>query len=309
VRTFRPGDLVLLVDHRGRETLVELEESRPVITTAVGPVSIAELLGQEPGVAVTTGSGRRVLAVRPTLAELVVHMPRGAQLIYPKDAVVMLEALDVAPGLRVLECGVGSGGLTLWLLRAGAEVVAVDRREEFARLAAKNVDRFGDAGRLAVRVGELAEVVGDERFDRVALDMVDPWEVIRWIAAVMEPGARLAAYVTNALQIHQTAMALEHAGFARIQVREVLERRWVARGQVVRPELRMVAHTGFVVSAAVTPRARERAQAQPRAVVGAQGRSEDDVEASVDGYDPDANPGEASNPQQIRPGNEPKPGA
>lgn len=262
---FQVGDSVLLVDHRGRETVAELTEAG-VVRTAVGEVAMGDLVGHEPGEAVVTSKGKRILAVRPTLAEAVVHMPRGAQIIYPKDALAILGALDVAPGQRVLECGVGSGGLTVWLARLGASVVAVERRPDFARRAEKNVARLGGSERVSIIVGELADVVPQGPYDRVVLDMVHPWEVIPWIGAELAPGGRIVAYVTNALQIHETVEALEASGYVRIEVRELLERRWVARGEIVRPELRMVAHTGFIVSAHVTPRARRLAAEQPREI-------------------------------------------
>lgn len=265
---FRYGDFVLVVDHRGREHLVELVEGA-VVEMAAGRIATQAIVGVLPGVALETSSGKRVVLLRPTLADAVVHMPRGAQVIYPKDAVAILEAADVGPGLRVLECGVGSGGLTLWLARMGASVTAVERRADFARLAEKNLARFGDPSRVRILLGELDAVALDGPYDRVLLDMVDPWSVIRWIGAELDHGGRLAAYVTNALQLHETAAALEAAGFVRIEVREVLERRWVARGEVVRPELRMVAHTGFIVAAAVTPRAIERARGVRRRGTGA----------------------------------------
>ncbi len=256
--SFAAGDVVLLIDHRGRETAAALIEGSPV-RTPVGDVDVDDIVGQEPGVSVTTTSGKRVLALRPTLAEQIVHQPRGAQIIYPKDALAMVGALDVGPGMHVLECGLGSGGLTAWLLRVGAHVTAVERREDFARLAAKNLARTAPLARLTVVVGDLDEVELTDTYDRVALDMVDPWRAISWLAGVLGPGGRLGAYVTNAMQLHDTVEALDAAGFVRIEAREVLERRWVARGQVVRPELRMVAHTGFIVTAHVTPRARLRA--------------------------------------------------
>jgi len=221
-----------------------------------GKVSHDALLGREDGGTVVSTRGERFLVLRPTLAEFVLEMPRGAQVVYPKDLGAILLGADIFPGARVLEAGTGSGALTMTLLRAvgpGGCVVSYEIRDEFARIADQNIRRFlGAADTLVLRrqdiyAGILAE---DAPFDRIVLDVAEPWRVARHAVEVLVPGGIFCSYVPTVPQVVQTTEALRHTGaFELIETVEVLLRPWNVDGLSVRPAHRMVAHTGFLTTA------------------------------------------------------------
>jgi tRNA (adenine57-N1/adenine58-N1)-methyltransferase len=192
------------------------------------------------------------LAIRPTLADFVLKMPRGAQVIYPKDLGPILLLADIFPGARVLESGVGSGALSMTLLRAGAEVTGYELREDFASRAAKNVAAFlgPDVGdRYRVEHRDCYEGIDETDLDRVILDLPEPWQVVKHAARALHPGGILLAYtpqITQAVQLRETLAASD---FGMAETIEVLHRSWHIDGQSVRPDHRMVAHTGFLTHA------------------------------------------------------------
>ncbi len=249
--SYSEGDYVLLIDHKDRELFVQLVTGRK-FSTHLGEVDLDALIGADEGCTILTKDGRTFLCVPVSPEDVALHMPRAAQIVYPKDIGALLAGLALKPGMAILESGVGSGGVTMSLARAGARVVSVELRDDFARRAAKNFSSFlsdEEVGRIRVVVGDLGEFQTDEIFDGAVLDLLDPWVHVGRVADLMRPGARIAVYVTNTVQLSETVAALRSGGFVRDRAQEVLVREWVVRGEVVRPAHRMVGHTGFVVTA------------------------------------------------------------
>jgi tRNA (adenine57-N1/adenine58-N1)-methyltransferase catalytic subunit len=210
---------------------------------------------------VTTSRGMVLVAFRPRFADYVLKMPRGAQVVYPKDLGPIVVYADVFPGARVLEAGTGSGALTIALCRAVGEqgrVVSYEVRPEHRDRALANVEGFFGKlpDRLELREGDVAEVgaTGD-RFDRVVLDVAEPWAPLQGVRPALEDGAVLCAYVPTTGQIQQLVLALPPAGFLHLETFEVLKRSWHVTERSVRPDHRMVGHTGFLVLARVRPQA------------------------------------------------------
>jgi tRNA (adenine57-N1/adenine58-N1)-methyltransferase len=196
------------------------------------------------------GQPRFYLLMRPTLADLVVKMPRGAQVIYPKDLAVILMEADIFPGARVLEAGVGSGALSMSLLRAGAAVVGYELREDFANRARRNVmESIGPAASYEVLVRDVYEGIVERDLDRVVLDLPEPWRVLGPAASALRPGGIFAAYLPTINQTAELREALGRHGFVLASTVEVLRRTWHIEGRSVRPDHRMVAHTGFITTA------------------------------------------------------------
>ena len=251
---FQDGEQVLLVDQRGKRHLIFLRKSETFHSDR-GWVTHDAIIGQPEGSWVRTSMGLRYLAMRPTLAEYVLEMPRGAQVIYPKDLAMILFWADIYPGCRVLEAGMGSGALTLALLRAvGPEgrVISYEQRDEFARRALANIHmRLGEVSTLTVRLRPVEDGLGDEGpVDRVLLDLPEPWKLVTAVAAVLRPGGILLSYVPTIIQSQQTTDALQRdRQWALVETFETLVRPWNIEGSSVRPFHRMVAHTGFITVA------------------------------------------------------------
>ncbi len=249
---FTAGDRVQLTDPKGRLNTVVLEPGRHFHTHR-GAVAHDDLIGQPEGVVVTSTSNTPYLALRPLLADFVLSMPRGAQVIYPKDAAQIVAMGDIFPGARVLEAGAGSGALTCSLLRAVGEYGAVhsyERREDFAEVARANVERFFDGPHPAwsLTVGDVVDATGLE-VDRVVLDLLAPWEVLTTAGKTLTPGGVLIAYVATTTQLSATVEALrEHGSFTEPRAWECLVRDWHVDGLAVRPDHRMVAHTAFLLT-------------------------------------------------------------
>jgi len=250
-RPFAAGDQVLLIDVKKRRYLVTLEPGGEFHTHA-GVLSHDDLLGATEGSSFRSTRGAAMLAIRPTLADFVLKMPRGAQVIYPKDLGPILMLADIFPGARVLESGVGSGALSMTLVRAGAVVRGYELREDFANRATKNVATFlgGDAlARFSVEVRDVYEGIDETDLDRVVLDLPEPWRAVKHAARAMHRGGVLVAYTPQITQAVQLRDDLSGQGFGMVDTIEVLNRGWHIEGQSVRPDHRMVAHTGFLTSA------------------------------------------------------------
>jgi tRNA (adenine57-N1/adenine58-N1)-methyltransferase len=249
---FRAGERVLLVDSKQRRHLVTLAEGAEFHTHA-GFVPHADLIGQPDGCVVRTTRGARLTAVRPTLSEYVLEMPRGAQVIYPKDLGPILMLADVFPGARVLESGVGSGALTMALLRAigpTGHVTGYEIRDDFAKRARLNVEGFlGPDVPLDIEIRDVYEGIEVDDLDRILLDLPEPWRVVKHAEQALHTGGILLAYLPTILQVARLREELEESGFGMVQSLEVLHRGWHIEGQSVRPDHRMVAHTGFLTVA------------------------------------------------------------
>jgi tRNA (adenine57-N1/adenine58-N1)-methyltransferase len=268
---FVAGDRVQLTDPKGRLHTVVLEPGKQFHTHR-GAIAHDYLIGAPEGSVVHSTANTGYLAFRPLLADFVLSMPRGAQVIYPKDAAQIVGFGDVGPGMRVLEAGAGSGALTCSLLRAvgsGGSDTSYERREDFADVARRNVEAFfGEVpATWSLRLGDLAEHPADEVVDRVVLDMLEPWAVLPTVAAALRPGGVLVGYVATTTQLSTYVEALRVQGvWTEPHAWETLLRPWHAVGLAVRPEHRMVAHTAFLVTArrlaegAVAPIRQRRAQ-------------------------------------------------
>jgi len=245
--SFENGNRVLLVDTKGRRYLVTLKEGGEFHTHS-GFVPHAEILGSIEGGKVATTKGSSYLVLRPTLEDFVLEMPRGAQVIYPKDLATMCMVGDIAPGLRVFETGVGSGALSMTLLRMGAIVTGVELREDFAARAKSNVESFlgpEALSRYGVTLGDAYEAIPEGTYDRVMLDLPEPWRVVPRVISHLKAGAILVAYTPSITQAVQVREALrEH--WTEQRTMEVLHRTWHIEGLAVRPDHRMVAHTAFL---------------------------------------------------------------
>ena len=250
-RPFAVGDKVLLIDNKARRYLITLTEGGE-FHSHTGLVAHAELIGAEEGSTFRSSRGSRFVAFRPTLSDFVLKMPRGAQVIYPKDLGPILLLADIFPGARVLESGVGSGALSMTMLRAGAEVVGYELREEFAERAVANVRGFlGEnvAPRYRVELRDCYEGISETDLDRVVLDLPEPWQVVPHAAKSLRAGGLLVAYTPSIVQATRLREVLEDPPFTMAETIEVLHRSWHIEGQSVRPDHRMVAHTGFLTSA------------------------------------------------------------
>ena len=248
----RVGDRVQLTDPKGHLHTVTLAPGKE-FHTHKGAIAHDELIGCDEGVVVRSSGGVAYLAVRPLYPDFVLSMPRGAAVVYPKDAGQVVTMADIYPGARVVEAGVGSGALTCALLRAVGDTGAVfsfERRADFAAIATTNVQTFFGGPHPAWRltVGDLATELTDTGVDRVVLDMLAPWECLDASAAALAPGGVLIAYVATTTQLSRTVEDLRaHGNFTEPEAWESMVRGWHVEGLAVRPEHRMIGHTGFLV--------------------------------------------------------------
>lgn len=251
-RPFIPGDMVLLEDSKRRRHLITLSEEGE-FHSHTGVLPHRALIGQEEGVTVRTTRGARLVALRPTLAEYVLKMPRGAQVIYPKDLGPIIMLGDIFPGARVLESGVGSGALTMTLLRAvgpTGHVLGYELREDFADRARRNIEGFlGPEAPFSIEVRDIYEGIEASDLDRIVLDLPEPWRVVEHAARALRPGGILLSYLPTIGQVGLLREALAASPFGMAESLEVLQRTWHVEGQSIRPDHRMVAHTGFLTHA------------------------------------------------------------
>jgi len=249
----RDRDAIVLVDRKDRLYLRVLRTGGRVSVRGA-PIPCDELIGLPEGSTVVTSGGERLLVLRPTYAQLIPSLPRRAQPIYPKDVGPILLWGDITPGATVLEIGTGPGALTLALLRAvGSEgrVVSYEAREDFATLARDNIERFhGPAPNWTLRTADAFAGLVERDVDRMIVDLAEPWQLVDAAADALRPGAVLTIFVPTALQVKQAIDGLRaHGGFGAIETLETLTRFWHVGERSVRPEHRMVAHTGFLIFA------------------------------------------------------------
>jgi tRNA (adenine57-N1/adenine58-N1)-methyltransferase len=252
-RPFAPGDRVQLTDPKGRLHTVLLEPGR-TFHTHRGALAHDDLIGLPEGSVVTSSGGTGYLALRPLLSDFVLSMPRGAQVIYPKDAAQIVAMGDMFPGAKVLEAGAGSGALTCSLLRAvgeHGEVHSYELRPDFAEVARRNVEAFfGTSPKgWTLHVGDVTSCM-ETGFDRIVLDLLMPWEVLDLVDRALVPGGVFIGYVASTPQLSELVEALrERGGYTEPRAWESLVRDWHADGLAVRPDHRMIGHTAFLISA------------------------------------------------------------
>lgn len=253
----REGDRVQITDPKGKLYTVLLV-SGGRFQCARGSINHDDLIGQSDGQVITTPEGRTFQVIRPLLSDYVLSMPRGAAIVYPKDAAQIVQMGDIFPGAQVLEAGVGSGALSLSLLGAigsTGQLLSVEQREDFAQIAQANVDLWfgGRPPNWVVRVGDVGKVASElpeHSIDRVVLDLLDPWSFLPQVAAVLRPGGVLTCYVATVPQMSRLIEDLRATeNFTEPHAWESSIRPWHVEGLSVRPEHRMVAHTGFLVTA------------------------------------------------------------
>src|SRR5215467_6098076 len=251
------GERVHLVDKKGRQYALTLKAG-DVYQLSGHKIAHDDLIGKPDGSLVTLSGGKQMLVLRPTFGDYVLKMPRGAQVLYPKDLALIPMWADVYPGARVFEAGTGSGALTMALLRAAGPrglVVTYEAREDFARTAMTNIERYmGPVPNLIPLRRNVYEGIDllDDRvpFDRLVLDLPEPWQVVQHAAEVLRSGGIYLSFVTTIPQVVQTVDALERAAvFGLIHTFETLLRTWSIQGRSVRPDHRMVAHSGFITMA------------------------------------------------------------
>jgi tRNA (adenine57-N1/adenine58-N1)-methyltransferase catalytic subunit len=250
-RPFQLGDRVHLVDNRDRHYLITLQVNGEFHTHA-GLFAHADLIGRPEGTTMALNRGMTYTALHPTLEDFVLKMPRGAQVIYPKDLGPILILADVFPGAHVLESGIGSGALSSTLLRAGANIVGYEIRDDFASRALNNVTAFlgdGVLDRYKVEVRDIYEGIDETDLDRIILDLPEPWNVVVHAEKALHTGGILCAYTPSVMQVAKVREQLDRPGWILQRTLEVLNRTWHVEGQAVRPDHRMVAHTGFLTTA------------------------------------------------------------
>lgn len=303
---FEPGDHVQLRGPKGKLHTITLELGGE-FHTHKGHIRHDAIIGVPEGSVVATEHGVEYLALRPLLSDFVLSMARGATIIYPKDSAQIIAAADIAPGHRVLEAGVGSGALTLSILRAvgdGGEVISAERRDDFAEIARANVRSFfgEDPTNWRLEVGDVTDVASllpEGSIDRVVLDMLAPWECVDSVARVLAPGGVFAVYVATVTQLSRVVEAIRHSGrFSEPEAHETMIRGWHVEGLAVRPEHRMIGHTGFIATArllapGVTAPATKRRVSKPEYSV-------DDVEAWTPGATGQRAPGAKKLRKTIR---------
>ncbi|WP_231640762.1 tRNA (adenine-N1)-methyltransferase [Nocardiopsis sp. NRRL B-16309] len=274
---FTDGDTVQLTDPKGRMHTITLSEGG-AFHSHKGKVEHADLIGQPEGSVVRSNTGTAYVALRPLLIDYTLSMKRGATIVYPKDAAQVLVEADIFPGARVVEAGAGSGAMSNWLLRAVGEqgmVHSYERRADFAEIARKNVERFhgGPHPAWKLTVGDLVESLDETDVDRVFLDMLAPWECLDAVAGALIPGGLVCCYVATTTQLSRVVEELrEDPRFYEPRSWETMLRTWHVEGLAVRPDHRMIGHTGFLVVARRLADGAEAPERRRRPAKGAYGK-------------------------------------
>jgi len=253
-RNFKYGDRVQFTDPKGKLYSITLQPGGEWHTHK-GWLKHDEIVGQPEGSIFVTNGDLKFQAFRPLLGDYVLSMPRGATIIYPKDAAMILGVADIKPGVRVLESGIGSGALTLSLVRAvGSEghVRSIEIRDDFAQISKQNVSNyFGQIpSNWDLVVGAFQDQEYKPEWDRVILDMLAPWDCVDAAAKALVPGGVILAYVATTTQLSRFAEALKESDlFTEPESTETIVRGWHHEGLAVRPQHRMIGHTGFLTVA------------------------------------------------------------
>ncbi len=249
--SLKAGEPVLLIDRKKRRYLIDLAEGGEFHSHS-GVLAHDKLIGKAEGETYRSTLGMVFIALRPTITDYVLKMPRGAQVVYPKDIGPILVQADIFPGARVLESGLGSGALSTGLLRAGARITGYEIRADFEATARKNVARFLGPGSLDNYQTQIRDVyagIDEIDLDRIVLDLAEPWQVVPHAENALRRGGILLAYTPSIIQASQLHDAFEASTFGMAETMEVLHRGWHVQGAAVRPDHRMVAHTGFLTHA------------------------------------------------------------
>jgi tRNA (adenine57-N1/adenine58-N1)-methyltransferase len=247
----RAGEPVMLTDRKKRRYLIDLVDGGEFHSHS-GVLPHDEMIGNPEGETYRSSRGMVFIAVRPTITDFILKMPRGAQVVYPKDVGPLLIIADIFPGARVLESGLGSGALSTGLLRAGAEITGYEIRDDFEQGARDNVGRFlGQAAleQYQTQVRDVYEGIDETDLDRIVLDLPEPWQVVPHAEKALRRGGIFVAYSPSIIQVSQLHEAMEGSPFGMAETVEVLQRGWHVQGTAVRPDHRMVAHTGFLTHA------------------------------------------------------------
>lgn len=252
---FKAGERVLLIDSRQRRYMLTLADGQE-FHSHLGILAHDDLIGAPEGTVLRTSGGSLYTAFRPTLGDFVLKMKRGAQVVYPKDVGMILVYADIAPGATVIEAGSGSASLTLALARAvgpAGRVISYEVREDHHAQARANVETWYEGlgykpDNLDLRVGDIFDGVPEKDADRMVLDMPEPWRAIGPATDSLAPGGILCCYLPTIPQVSQTVEAMRRGGFGFLSTMETLLRTWNVEGQSVRPDHRMVAHTGFLIT-------------------------------------------------------------
>jgi tRNA (adenine57-N1/adenine58-N1)-methyltransferase len=248
---------ILLSSQKGKRWLVKVEDAP--FSCHMGTIQMGDVVGKEEGDFLETGEGCRLFLFRPTLADYIYKMKRQTQIIFPKDLGPMVLYGDIRPGHTVLESGIGSGALSLALLRAVGEsgwLVSVEKRLKFAKLARENIARFCGrrAPNHAIIVADIQDLGLNLQVDRVLLDLPEPWHAVRYVVPHLKTGGVFVSLSPNVTQIQSTFRELKAHGFTHIHSFEVLQREWMVDDRRARPKDRMIGHTGFItVAKKITP--------------------------------------------------------
>lgn len=250
---FTDGERVHFIDRKGRQYPLTLCSGK-VFQFSGEKIPHDDIIGQEDGTTVTLSRGSKFIVLKPTLSEYLLKMPRGAQVIYPKDIGMILICGDIYPAARVVEAGIGSGALTMALLRAVGErgvVISYEVREDFSKRAQENIQLyFGKTNNLIIREQDIYNGIGEECVDRVILDLPEPWRVVPHAVQSLREGGIFLCYLPTILQVSTVVRTLKESGnFIQIETSETLQRTWHVEDNSVRPDHRMVAHTGFITTA------------------------------------------------------------
>lgn len=266
---FQEGEVVLLVDFKERRYTTRLTQGE-TFYTHMGHVAHEAIIGADEGTWLTTNKDHLLLAFRPTLADFVLEMPRTRQVIYPKDLGGILIQADIFPGARVLEAGLGSGALTLTLLRAVGEsgcVVSYELQESVVEKAMANIRSLvPSTDALTVKIADIYQGIQERDLNCIVLDLPEPWHVIPSAGEALVPGGIFLSFLPTVLQVQNLVIALQESGvFQRVQTTELMLRTWHVARRSVRPDHRMVGHTGFLVTARKTLPKAAKPEMQPEA--------------------------------------------
>jgi len=261
VKPLKEGELVHLIDKKGRRYQLVLKAGAS-FSYSRGTILHDDLIGVEEGSGISSSSGERLVVLRPTLAEYIAKMRKGSQIIYPKDIAAILMLADILPGATVLEAGIGSGALTMALLRAvgrDGRVISYERRTDFLEIARSNINLFfgrvksagrEGSGELIVKEKDVYEGIEEKELDRVLLDLPEPWRVLKHVEESLRNGGILLCYNPTVLQIYKLSRHLElkyERSFRVMGIYELGMRGWEIKGKSMRPAQRMIAHTGFII--------------------------------------------------------------